>query len=78
MLVERTRRIFGNSCDGNYEIALGIALPVVAVYLNGARGIDVALAAPILKNEYVVHVPFRAAIIQHALDYFPGDHANRT
>ena len=25
----------------------------------------------------LVPVPFRAAIIQHALDYFPGEHANR-
>jgi hypothetical protein len=60
------------------EIALELALPIIAVCLNGARGIDVNRCPPILKNEYVVHVPFTAAIIQHALDYFPGDYASRT
>lgn len=60
------------------ELALELGLPVIAVYLNGARGIDLDRCPPILKDEYVVHVPFKAAIVQYALDYFPDDHANRT
>jgi hypothetical protein len=60
------------------EIALDLGLPVLAVYLNGARGIDNDVCPPILRSEYVVHVPFKAAIIQFALDNFPGDYARRT
>lgn len=60
------------------EIALDLTLPIIAVYLNGARGIDVDRCPPILRNEYVVHIPFNAAIIQHALDSFPSDFASRT
>jgi hypothetical protein len=60
------------------DIALELFLPIVGVYLNGARGIDIDRCPPILKEAYVVHLPFKAAIVQYALDHFPSDYANRT
>ncbi|HWQ55085.1 MAG TPA: TIR domain-containing protein [Bryobacteraceae bacterium] len=60
------------------EIALDLGLPIIAVNLNGARGMDSDRCPPILRDEYVVHVPFKAAIVQYALDRFPSEHANRS
>jgi len=59
------------------EIAPDLELPIVAANLNGSRAMDSNRCPAILRNEYVVHVPFKAAIIQYALDNFPGQHARR-
>jgi hypothetical protein len=52
-------------------------LAIIAVNLNGLRKIDPARCPAILREEYVVHVPFKAAIIRYGLDQFPGEHARR-
>lgn len=59
------------------EIALKLGLPIIAVNLNGKREYDPDRCPSILRDEYVVHVPFKMAIIQYALDYFPDEHAKR-
>jgi hypothetical protein len=59
------------------EIALKLNLPIVAVNLNGRRQFDAELCPPILNGEYVVHVPFKRAIIRYALDNFPREHTKR-
>jgi hypothetical protein len=59
------------------QIALDLDLPVVGVNLNGERQMDADRCPATLRGAYAVHVPFRAAIIQCALDYFPDDHASR-
>jgi hypothetical protein len=59
------------------EIALDIGLPIIAANLNGGRGMDPDRCPAILRDEYVVHVPFKAVIVQQALDNFPSEHANR-
>jgi len=56
------------------EIALNLDLPIIAVNLNGQRSIDLARCPPIIRNEYVVHIPFRMRIIKYALDDFPDDY----
>lgn len=53
------------------EIAQKLALPIIVVNLNGRRQIDPDLCPAILRKWPAVHVEFRAAIIQHALDHFP-------
>jgi hypothetical protein len=50
---------------------------VIAVNPNGLRVMDPDRCPPILRNEYVLHVPFKAAIIRYALDQFPAENANR-
>ncbi|MHA3772933.1 TIR domain-containing protein [Verrucomicrobiota bacterium sgz303538] len=60
------------------EIALKLDLPIIAVNLNGNRECDRELCPPIIRDEYVVHVPFKRAIIQHALDKFPEEYARRS
>lgn len=59
------------------EIALDLDFPIVGVNLNGSRKYDAELCPPILRDQYVVHVPFKAKIIQYALDNFPAEYAKR-
>ena len=59
------------------DVALELDLPMVAVNLNGKRAMDADRCPPIIRPEYVVHVPFRRAIIKYALDNFPNQHQSR-
>jgi len=52
------------------ETCLNLGIPIVAVNLNGKRSMDDALCPPIIKDQPVVHVAYRAKIIKHALDNF--------
>ena len=55
------------------DVALSLELPVVAVNLNGKRMLDSELCPPIIRDTYTVHVAYKMAIIQHALDQFPSE-----
>ena len=59
------------------ETCLNQRVPIVAVNLNGHRRLDLDRCPPILRDEYVVHVPLKMKIIRHALDHFPVQYANR-
>lgn len=59
------------------DVALDLNLPIIAVNLNGMREMDPDRCPPIIKNTYTVHVPFKAAIIQFALDHFPSEYSAR-
>lgn len=55
------------------EVALNLGLPIIAVNLNGKKSIDYDLCPPIIRDEYVVHIPFKMRIIKYALDNFPDE-----
>src|SRR6266478_2422155 len=59
------------------ETALELNLAMIAVNLNGKRQHDTDRCPPILAGEYAVHVPFKAKIIQYALDNFPDEFVRR-
>lgn len=59
------------------RVALDLGLPIIAVNLNGARACDDVRCPPILRDEYVVHIPFKMKAIQLAMDNFPSEHARR-
>lgn len=59
------------------DVALNLDLPIIAVNLNGKREMDSDLCPPILCDEYVVHIPFKARIIKYALDNFPPFYHDR-
>jgi hypothetical protein len=59
------------------DVALGKDLPIIAVNLNGLRSQDNNLCPPIIKDKYVVHIPFKMKIIQYALDNFPAEYRRR-
>jgi hypothetical protein len=59
------------------ETALDLDIPIIAVNLNGQRQMDPERCPAIIRETYTVHVPFKAAITQYALDNFPDEFARR-
>jgi len=57
--------------------ALDRDLPIIAVNLNGMRGMDSDLCPPAIRTKYVLHIPFRMRIIKYALDNFPSEYYSR-
>ena len=77
--------LIGNSTKNLYkyvrwelEVAQELDLPIIAVNLNGKRAQDDDLCPPIIKDEYVVHIPFKMKIIKHTLDNFPPIYRKKT
>jgi hypothetical protein len=54
--------------------ALRRDLPIICVNLNGTRSMDGERCPPAVRDELAVHISFNAAIMQHALDNWPGSH----
>ena len=77
MLIGESTRHLYKFVRWEIETALDLDFPLVGVNLNGSRKYDAELCPPILRDHYVVHVPFKAKIIQFALDHFPVEYANR-
>jgi hypothetical protein len=59
------------------EVALELELAIIGVNLNRRREMDPEPCPPVLRNEYAVHVPFKASIVRYALNWFPAEHARR-
>lgn len=60
------------------EVAQNLNLPIIAVNLNGDRRQNNDTCPPIIKDTYVVHIPFKMKIIKYALDQFPTEFKNKT
>lgn len=56
------------------ETALNLDLPIIAVNLNGSKKQD-DKCPPILKNELAIYIPFKASILQYALENWPSSHS---
>jgi MTH538 TIR-like domain (DUF1863) len=59
------------------EVALELQLPIIVVNLNDRRALDADRCPAILRDEDVVHIAFKLAIIRYALDRFPGERRGR-
>jgi len=59
------------------DLAVELNLPIIGVNLNDNRSFDTDRCPPILRDEYVVYIPFKMKIIQYALDHFPGEYNSR-
>ncbi|MCC4228616.1 TIR domain-containing protein [Zunongwangia profunda] len=59
------------------EVAQTLDLPIIAVNLNNLRSQDIERVPPIIRDKYVVHIPFKLAIIKFALDNFPNEYHRR-
>lgn len=57
------------------EQALSMDLPIVGVNLNGLRQQDPARCPPIIREALAVHISFNSAIMQYALEHWPGNHS---
>jgi hypothetical protein len=76
LIGESTRHLY-KFVRWELEMCLQLDVPMIAVNLNGKRRMDPEHCPPILRGAYVVHVPFKMAIIRYALDYFPTEYARR-
>jgi len=56
------------------EQALSLALPIIAVNLNGLRQQDTNRCPPIIKDTLAIHISFNAGILQYALENWPFSH----
>ncbi|MBE2255031.1 MAG: TIR domain-containing protein [Ignavibacteria bacterium] len=59
------------------EIAQELDIPIIAVNLNGDRSQNVNTCPPIIRDDYVVHIPFKMKIIKFALEGFPLEYKKR-
>lgn len=71
LIGDRTRFLF-KFVRWELEQALQLGIPIVGVNLSGRRSQDVNLCPPVLRDELVIYVSFRPAIIQHALIDWPS------
>lgn len=74
VLIGQNTRFLYKFVRWEIEQALELGLPVIAVNLNNLRQQDSTRCPPIIKDELAIHVSFRAAILQHALETWPSDH----
>ena len=59
------------------DLALELGLPIIVVNLNEKRQMDSDRCPVPLRAGYVVHVPFKGAIIKYALENFPTEFGAR-
>lgn len=76
LIGEKTKNLY-KYVRWEIEIAQELKLPIIAVNLNGSRIQQDSTCPPILRNTYVVFVPFKMKIIKYALDYFPSFFSKR-
>jgi hypothetical protein len=76
LIGQKTRNLY-RYVRWELDVALQLDLPIIAVNLNGKRAIDYELCPPVIRDEYVVHIPYKLAIIKYALEQFPAQHAQR-
>ena len=75
LIGEKTKNLF-RFVRWELEMCQAMGIPIIAVNLNGSRSQD-DRCPPIVRDKYVVHIPFKAKIVQYALDHFPEEFAKR-
>jgi len=53
------------------EVALDLDMPIVAVNLNNSPSIDLARCPSIIRNELVLHIPYKLAPMKWAIENWP-------
>lgn len=74
VLVGQNTRYLYKFVRWEIEQALSLGLPIIAVNLNNLRQMDADRCPPLIKDALAVHISFRAAIMQHALEHWPNEH----
>ena len=67
LIGEKTKNLF-KFVRWEMEIALEMGIPIVAVYLNKSKIIDNNVCPPIIRDELVLHVPYKQAVMKWAID----------
>lgn len=74
VLIGENTRYLTKFVKWELEVALKLAMPIVAVNLNNSRTLD-DRCPPTIKDELVVHVPFKHNIIEYAMENWPSEFA---
>jgi hypothetical protein len=70
----RTRYLF-KFVRWEMEQAIRLELPIIGVNLSGLRKQDPERCPPVIRDTLAVYISFNPAIMQHALETWPSDHA---
>jgi hypothetical protein len=76
LIGEQTRYLY-KFVRWEMDQALAMGLPIVAVNLNGLRQQDTDRCPPIIRDELALHISFRAAVLQEALEIWPENDLQR-
>lgn len=76
VLVGQRTRYLTKFVRWEMEQALSLGLPIIAVNLNGTRKQDPELCPPLIRDALAIHISFNAAILQHALEHWPGSYVS--
>lgn len=74
LIGEKTKNLY-RFVRWEMELALSLDLPIIAANLNESRAQD-DRCPPIIRDQCVVHVPFKARAIKFALDNWPNEYRN--
>lgn len=72
LIGEKTKNLY-RFVRWELELALELELPIIAANLNESRQQD-ANCPPIIRDQCVVHVPFKMRAIRFALDNWPDEY----
>ena len=73
LIGEKTRYLY-RFVRWELEQALRRDIPIISVNLNGRRSLDASRCPPIIREQLVTHISFKAAIIQYALENWPAEY----
>ena len=74
LLVGESTRYLYKFVRWEIEQAKLLELPQIVVNLNDLRSMDSDLCPPTIRDELAIHINFRSAILQYALEYWPAEH----
>ena len=74
ILIGQSTRYLYKFVRWEMEQALALDLPIIGVNLNGSRYQDTERCPPIIRDKLAIHISFNAAILQHALENWPGQY----
>ena len=74
LLVGENTRYLYKFVRWEIEQAISLNLPIIVVNLNGLRSLDSDRCPSIVRNELAIHISFKSAILQHALENWPYKH----
>jgi hypothetical protein len=74
LLVGERTRYLTKFVRWEIEQAISRNIPIIVVNLNGRRFMDNDRCPTLASQTLAVHIAFNAAIMQHALDYWPTSH----
>lgn len=75
LIGERTRYLY-KFVRWEMEQALSLGLPIIGVNLNGLRYQDPRRCPPVIRDELAIYISYNSAILQHALETWPMQHAS--